>query len=512
MKTCTPPTAETALCSLLLLLALAAAARCARAGDSSTGAKEINPSEPIDLRAGDVRLKFQDGQLRYLRVGDREIIRRVYFAVRDGNWATIPPRFTHASIGQTSDGFEIDLAAQCRRDPVDFTCTGQIKGTRDGKITYHAEGLANADFQSNRIGLCVLYGLPSLAEHPFSTIEPGDGKPTFGRFPKLVSPDLVGKQFRLLRYASPEADEVSCGVDGAIFDMEDQRNWGDSSFKAYAPLPFAYPGVKKGQTFAQTITISLSETHGLDKYVQGKAVHLRVGAPVPGSKVPRIVSDGASFESSPSFVDINRGREKYADAGTVTWAYTSATHLSDDDTLMENPPALVDQADTIRSFAPRAALRVGPISLGRPQRGDGAPLAGAWVAEVLKALSCAGVEEANFKLAPGLADTVLADIASHAGKPVLSVEPVAEPGSGNQAWAVVALAVQDGDATIVWLINRTPEKAHAVLEGVGPSVNVVPVDAGTSVAGVKSSGAPGETSVAVELGPYAVYRIDPRRY
>src|SRR5258708_2214068 len=40
------------------------------------------------LRAGPVRLKFADGELRYLRVGDKEIIRRIYFAVRAGNWDT----------------------------------------------------------------------------------------------------------------------------------------------------------------------------------------------------------------------------------------------------------------------------------------------------------------------------------------------------------------------------------------------------------------------------------------
>jgi len=514
MKTSTPPTGKIAL--PILFLALAATAPGIRADDSTPSGKKIKASDPIDLRAGDIRVKFQDGQLRYLRVGDREIVRRVYFAVRDGNWSTIPPRFTQASIRQTSDSFEIDLAAQCRRDPVDYQWTGQIRGTPDGKITYHAEGTANADFQSNRIGLCVLYGLPSVAQEAFETFESADGNgtPTAGQFPPFVSPDLVGKKFELLRYKSPEGYAVSVSLEGAIFDMEDQRNWGDSSFKAYAPLPYAYPAVKKGQTFAQTVTITAGGTTGLDKYADREVVHLRIGNPIAGSKVPKVEMHGGAYVG-PSFVDINRNRGKYADAASVNWQYTSATHLPDDDTLMENPPALVDQANTIRSFAPKAALSVGPIHLEQALHphdpGAIAPLAAAWFAEVLEALSSAGVDEAYFNVEPGPAAHTLFDIGAHDGKPVLSVERVAEPGSGRQAWAVGALAVKDGDATIVWLINRTPEKAQAVIEGLGATAKLTALNATTNASGGKAIDVTGDTAIPVELEPYGVYRVEPKK-
>ena len=74
-------------------------------------------------------------------------------------------------------------------------------------------------------------------------------------------------------------------------------------------------------------------------------------APIEGAKLPRLVEHDTSFDKPTSFVDINNNREKYADAKTITWPYTSATHLPDDDVLMENPPALLDQAKTIRSCA-----------------------------------------------------------------------------------------------------------------------------------------------------------------
>lgn len=473
------------------------------------GPTTLDPAAAIELRAGPVRLKLQDGQLRYLRVGDREIVRRVYFAVRDGTWATIPPRFTRASIQQASDSFEVNLTAECRRDPVDYTWTGQIKGTPDGKITYHAEGVAGGDFQSNRIGLCVLFGLPSLAEQAFETFDSADGAgtPTAGRFPTLVSPDLVGKKFRLLRYKSPEGYQVSCSLEGAIFDMEDQRNWGDSSFKAYAPLPYAYPSVAKGQKLDQTITLAAQGITGLDAYHDLDTVHIRIGEPIAGARVPKVVelTSDKSFDKAPSFVEINHRRDKYAIAKEITWSYTSATHLGDDDTLMENPPALVDQAATLRSLAPQAALRVGPIQIDRPD----SPIATAWRAEVLACLARAGVDEARFK--QSATDAAIADIAAHAGAPLLKAGSAYAPGCAKPAWAVQALAIKDGDATIVWLINRTSEKARAVVDGLGVAPKVVRLNPPNGTAGGTSASVAGGPAFQVDLDPYGVYRIDSKR-
>ncbi len=36
-----------------------------------------------------------NGELRYLRVGDVEVLRRVYVAVRDRLWRTIPPQISN---------------------------------------------------------------------------------------------------------------------------------------------------------------------------------------------------------------------------------------------------------------------------------------------------------------------------------------------------------------------------------------------------------------------------------
>ena len=47
--------------------------------------------ERTPLRAGPLTLFYEAGDLRYVKPGDREILRRVYVAVRDRNWGTVSP-------------------------------------------------------------------------------------------------------------------------------------------------------------------------------------------------------------------------------------------------------------------------------------------------------------------------------------------------------------------------------------------------------------------------------------
>ena len=348
----TGPARRSAIAFWMIAMFAAAVSR----GETPTPEKPMHAAA-VELRAGPIRLKFQDGQLRYLKVGEKEIVRRVYFAVRDGSWNTAMPQFTKMQVDRQADHFTVQLAAQCQRGPTQYHWTGTITGTADGRITFEAEGAPDVDFQSNRVGLCVLFGTMSLVGQPFETTDKDDV--TRSVFPQLVSPGLVAKQFRTLTYTAAPAGKVTVSVEGAVFEMEDQRNWGDTSFKAYAPLPYAYPDAKRGQSLKQTVTISVQgATTASEPPAPGPTV-LRVradsgaGAARAEAKLPAFVARDA-FARSPSFVDINRSRDKYKDQQEITWAYTPTTHLPDEDTMMENIPAIVTQARTIRSFAPHA--------------------------------------------------------------------------------------------------------------------------------------------------------------
>jgi hypothetical protein len=65
------------------------------------GSTEQFPSRR-PLQAGPLSLEYEDGELRYVRLGGREVIRRWYVAVRDRNWGTVPGRAASTDIIEAS--------------------------------------------------------------------------------------------------------------------------------------------------------------------------------------------------------------------------------------------------------------------------------------------------------------------------------------------------------------------------------------------------------------------------
>jgi len=51
---------------------------------------DVPPPESIMLRAGPLSLTFGAGEIRDIRLAGREVLRRVYVAVRDRNWRRVP--------------------------------------------------------------------------------------------------------------------------------------------------------------------------------------------------------------------------------------------------------------------------------------------------------------------------------------------------------------------------------------------------------------------------------------
>jgi len=412
------------------------------------------------LHAGPVTLKFQDGQLRYLRVGDREIVRRIYFGVREAKFAaTDMPTFSAMRVDAAEDHFAIHLAASCRGKTVSYNWTGDITGSADGKIDFRVTGSAPSDGTSARIGLCVLYGTDSLAGEKFETLD-HQGQVSPGQFPELVSPTLIAKNFHVLRY-TVDGIHVSCGIAESPFEMEDQRNWGDSSFKAYNPMQYGYPKIEKGKTLTQTLTLSV-EGAAPPPTAPSNATIVRIGSPIPGARVCDITSPDR-FSEATSFPNINQHRERFTDATAIAWKWTTATHLPDDDMAMENLSAIVAQARTIRSFAPRPLLRVGPISLNSSWPSIVRPpgLAAAWTAGAIKQLSLANIDEAAFLDSTPEAARIVEVFKKLTGKPLVEVSVT--PGTD-----IDAFAVNDIGTTTLWVINRSGAPRDVTLEDLPP--------------------------------------------
>jgi D-apionolactonase len=220
----------------------------------------IQAAEDISLRAGPVTMTFDVDNvfLRYVRIGPHEVLRGINAPVRDQNWATIAPKVSNLRIKNHGDSFQVTFDVHCQEADIDFRWKGSISGSAEGVVEFTFDGEAHSTFKRNRIGFCVLHG-PSAAGQPW-VIETPDGKKSKGHFPKFISPHQPAKNLRAITHEVAPGIRARVEFEGEVFEMEDQRNWTDASFKTYCtPLNTPYPvEVTKGTKISQKIRISLA--------------------------------------------------------------------------------------------------------------------------------------------------------------------------------------------------------------------------------------------------------------
>lgn len=186
------------------------------------------------LRAGPFSMLFEEGELRRIRLGDREVIRRIYLTVRGPDWSTIPAEISGLKVEREGEGFDISFLAAYRKGEVDFTWTVAIRGNAEGEIRYYATGKADSAFATNRVGLCVLHPLRECAGMP-ALIRRMDDTVLEGRFPESIEPHQPFLGFKEIAHVVEKEWLALVTLNGETFEMEDQRNWTDGSFKTYCP-------------------------------------------------------------------------------------------------------------------------------------------------------------------------------------------------------------------------------------------------------------------------------------
>ena len=228
-----------------------------------TGSPQPAPARQ-QLRAGPLTLMLEEGALRSLRLGSREILRGLYAAVRDHNWGTIAPRFLTYEVQVWDDAFAVRFEAEHVNADVDFLWQGTITGSSAGEITFVFDGQARRTFRKNRIGFCILHPM-ELAGAELEVETPAGNVQSV--FPFHISPHQPFKDIIAMRYTCAPAQDgeaalrVELRCNGELFEMEDQRNWTDASYKTYCtPLRLPYPvQIATGERITQSITLRLLE-------------------------------------------------------------------------------------------------------------------------------------------------------------------------------------------------------------------------------------------------------------
>src|SRR5215204_1018533 len=265
---------------------------------------QYGKEEPLpprhNLRAGPLTAVLEGGDLRYVKLGGETVVLRLYAAIRDRNWNTIEPRFLSYELDQDDDGFSVRFVAENVSNNVDFEWQGSITGTPEGGITATMDGVARKSFLRNRIGWCVLHpmelaGVQATVETPNGTVE--------GSFPDLISPHQPFIDMQSIAHVTTSG-EIVIRFEGDLWEMEDQRNWTDASYKTYStPLRLPYPiEIHEGDRVWQRVTI---EARGGDAAVTVPGGPVRVTVdPSRGRTIPPIGLGMASHGALLSEADI----------------------------------------------------------------------------------------------------------------------------------------------------------------------------------------------------------------
>ncbi len=245
--------------------------------------------ERRELAAGPLSLSFESGDLRYIKLGEREILRRVYVAVRDRHWGTVPMAISNLCIEAANDSFRITFDAEHRQGEIAFAWKATIVGAADGTLIYDMDGVARSTFWRNRIGLCVLHPIRECAGQP-CTVEHVDGSLEQGFFPRYIAPHQPFRNMRAISHEVQPGVRAVVRLEGDVFEMEDQRNWTDASYKIYStPLELPYPvEVREGTRIHQSVTLRLEgQIPAQQPPPRRKELALKVGQTVVG-RMPRL--------------------------------------------------------------------------------------------------------------------------------------------------------------------------------------------------------------------------------
>lgn len=163
---------------------------------------------------------------------------RLYFAIRDPDWNTLAIRFEPPLVTTSSSGFDVTRTGSCESlvAPIDFTLNfASLTDSLTSQVRYRAR----TDLAVNRVGFCLLHPM-SFAGSPLLMVR--EGTPHKIRFPARIAPWTLVSDFSELEFAVGQY-QVKIEFSGDTFDLEDQRNWIDASFKTFAPrLPNRYLG------------------------------------------------------------------------------------------------------------------------------------------------------------------------------------------------------------------------------------------------------------------------------
>jgi hypothetical protein len=203
-------------------------------------ARRSADGELLGLRVGRLATLLDGCDLRRITIGGREIVNRIYVASRGPDWSTAEPRLLRRRLVERDGGIEVRFAVEHRAPRIGVRWNGTIQ-LGEGAVRYAVTGIATEPTRYIRLGMCLLHPAAMAGARFVARTSRG---PVRGVLPHTINPQFLplgGEDHTTMPAFSELALECADGLHlrlrfvGDVFEIEDQRNWGDASFKTYSP-------------------------------------------------------------------------------------------------------------------------------------------------------------------------------------------------------------------------------------------------------------------------------------
>ncbi|QRM54163.1 hypothetical protein [Sinorhizobium sp. BG8] len=221
------------------------------------GTDEKEP-EARKLTAGELSAELIGGNLGAIRFAGTEVLRAVSFLVRDRDWGTCEATVSNLAVDEGPDRFTVSYDATfLAPDGARLVCKAGIEGTARS-LSFAASFTPDADFETARAGFVTLHPVVGVAGGPVA-VEHSDGSVEDAVFPDLIEPWQPFMDIVAITHEPLPGISAECRMAGDVFEMEDQRNWTDGSYKTYVrPLARPWPyRLEAGETVRQSVTVTL---------------------------------------------------------------------------------------------------------------------------------------------------------------------------------------------------------------------------------------------------------------
>lgn len=249
------------------------------------------------LVAGDLSCELEGGAIRNIQWRGVEVLRGIAYLLRDADWGTAPCIVRAVKLHQAQDNFQVGFELHMVLPEGDLNAWATVTGSSNGQFSFQVKAKAQQSLLTNRCGFVVLHPA-SVAGAPLQ-IEHTDGAVEDTQFPMHISPGQVAFDIRRLRHVPLPGLAVDCVLQAELphdplgkFEMEDQRNWSDASFKTYVASlldPWPYP-LEAHAPYTQSVNVRIHDSRSdtkRDRHNSVTPVDIRVGDAM-GPQLPSI--------------------------------------------------------------------------------------------------------------------------------------------------------------------------------------------------------------------------------